>query len=118
MSGAWAQACDQYIAQDDDGMALVVAAGCITQALWVTDPDDKKAFVEQAGAYLRAYRMSLPYQDRRGRDVGWYSGDQLLWAALGQISAIGRGKGSVTGLRLAEACLRTWWKAQKNEEER
>ena len=116
VSGAWAQACDARFSPDGepgDGSDLIEAARLITDALWFTDPAQSCRAVEYAGAYLRAYRKTLPDQDRRIPDTEINAtGGALLWIALQVVAMLAR-SGIGYHARHAEACLRKWWKEQQ-----
>jgi hypothetical protein len=75
----------------------------------------------RAGAYLRAYRRTLPNQGTKVADLRIgderTTDDQLLWQALGAITALGSHPRqqwfTALQVRRAEAALRVWWKRQQ-----
>lgn len=118
MSG-WGKTCDQV--DDLDGFPpLTTAARHITFALDGPGSFNKVGAAIRAGAYLRAYRRTLPYQGTKRADhsVGDRATDEeLLWQALAAVAAISSYQRQrwfdALSVRRAEACLRVWWKRQQ-----
>lgn len=121
MSGAWAKACDERAAR------LVAperwehwAAYHLGRAIWINvEPRESvgqeaacRASVLQAGAFIRAWRKSLPDQGKRMWDFSSQPSDtDLLWIAL-RCVGYAQQVPNADSLRSAEAALRTWHKRQ------
>ena len=115
MNGAWAQACDLRMERLTDPEDWSEAAAYqLGFAIYVKGPEGRKS-VEKAGAYIRAWRKSLPDQGVRHRDASSADPDgDLLWWALRDVTAVAvlnpTDAMAAMWLRRAEAMLRTWWK--------
>lgn len=114
----WGKTCDQV--DDLDGFAPlpVVAARYITFALDGPGSFNKVGAAIRAGAYLRAYRRTLPFEDARVPDDEVdddQPDEELLWFALKLIAELPERLAVEHGewVRWAEACLRVWWKRQQ-----
>ena len=121
--GGWKDACDaQPITSDRwQELAAVWVAEAVLMAANGYQTRTKLA-VLQAGAYIRAWRKSLPEQGsvrrpdmapHRDDEPDW-DDDALLWFALRHVGyAQYHQPINVSGyLRQAEAALRTWWRRQ------
>jgi hypothetical protein len=120
MSGPWATACDG-VTDLADLPRLPTAAMYITFALRPGPLLPGEGGTVRAGAYLRAYRRSLPDQGKRLADhvVGdeRTTDDELLWQALAAVAAINcyprQEWFAAAKVRRAETLLRVWWKRQQ-----
>jgi hypothetical protein len=109
--GEWAKACDaRKVGGEEDHLKW--AAVSVSQALVWKDLPPRVDFVVAAGARVRAHRREhCGWQGTRVNDLAMYSGDSLLWHALGHlVSAALPAAFPEVYLRRAEAALRTWWK--------
>lgn len=121
MSGRWAKACD---AQAIDGSHTSPARSAQLALTWIThaliaieDGDDPRWAIERAGAYVRAWRKSLPDQGER-EAPGLFPSTAIQIAGAGQcvLRAVAMMAGSELSpgvhlwLRPAEAELRDAWK--------
>lgn len=120
MSGAWAEACDGWAARlpyldDMRQEAPVLAVYWLAEALMDCGTRQRREAVETTGAYVRAWRKSLPGQsDRAGDRSDQMTDEALLWSALGSIQRAWLWPHPrAVNLRFVEADLRTWWKRQQ-----
>ena len=122
MTGAWARACDlrmERLTEPEDWSEP--AAYQLAFTIWVKGPEGRKS-VEKAGAYIRAWRKSLPDQGERWPDVTGVPTERLLWLALDDVCiaqwcwTTPDPSMAADHLRVAEAALRTWWKRSREEQ--
>ena len=115
MSGKWSRACDAQSVGDSHrspARSAQLALTWITHALIaIEDGEDPSLHIARAGAYVRAWRKSLPGQGERQVDLGENPRRLLIWAGrntLGGLAPTIALEGSC--LRAAESDLRSAWK--------